>query len=321
VTTRIERKRMFVLAHLSDPHIGPLPRPRLADLASKRMVGYVNWLRGRSRAHRLDTLDALTRDLAAQAHDHTAVTGDLVNIALPAEFATAQAWLDRLGSPADVTFVPGNHDAYVRAALPYWDKHWEAFMQGDEEAARDPQALVARFPFVRRRGSVAFVGLSSAVPTAPLSAAGRLGREQIARAAEILRRLADEGLFRVVLIHHPLRHRWASPHKRLIDAAAFRRALALAGAELVLHGHDHRHALVWLDGPGHPIPVVGIPSASAGPNGRHDEPAGYNLYSIAGGPGAWTCEVISRGFRRGATSVGETGRYTLSIGGAGLARQ
>jgi 3',5'-cyclic AMP phosphodiesterase CpdA len=321
VTTRIERKRMFVLAHLSDPHIGPLPRPRLADLASKRMVGYVNWLRGRSRAHRLDTLDALTRDLAAQAHDHTAVTGDLVNIALPAEFATAQAWLDRLGSPADVTFVPGNHDAYVRAALPYWDKHWEAFMQGDEEAARDPQALVARFPFVRRRGLVAFVGLSSAVPTAPLSAAGRLGREQIARAAEILRRLADEGLFRVVLIHHPLRHRWASPHKRLIDAAAFRRALALAGAELVLHGHDHRHALVWLDGPGHPIPVVGIPSASAGPHGRHDEPAGYNLYSIAGGLGAWTCEVISRGFRRGATSVGETGRYTLSIGGAGLARQ
>ena len=137
MTIRIERKRMFVLAHLSDPHIGPLPRPRLADLASKRMVGYVNWLRGRSRAHRLDTLDALTRALAAQAHDHTAVTGDLVNIALPAEFATAQAWLDRLGNPADVTFVPGNHDAYVRAALPYWDKHWEAFMQGDEEAARD----------------------------------------------------------------------------------------------------------------------------------------------------------------------------------------
>ncbi len=314
MTIRIERKRMFVLAHLSDPHIGPLPRPRLADLASKRMVGYVNWLRGRSRAHRLETLDALTRDLAGQAHDHTAVTGDLVNIALPAEFATAQAWLDRLGSPADVTFVPGNHDAYVRAALPYWDKHWEAFMQGDEEVARDPQALAARFPFVRRRGSVAFVGLSSAVPTPPLSAAGRLGREQIARAAEILRRLADEGLFRIVLIHHPLRHRWASPHKRLVDAAPFRRALAQAGAELVLHGHDHRHALVWLDGPDRPIAAIGIPSASAVANGR-DEPAGYNIYSIDGGPGAWRCEVVSRGFRRGATSVGETGRYTLSPGG------
>jgi 3',5'-cyclic AMP phosphodiesterase CpdA len=304
---------MFVLAHLSDPHIGPLPRPRLADLASKRMVGYVNWLRGRSRAHRLDTLDALTRDLAAQAPDHTAVTGDLVNIALPAEFATAQAWLDRLGSPADVTFVPGNHDAYVRAALPYWDKHWEAFMQSDE-AARDPQVLVARFPFVRRRGSVAFVGLSSAVPTLPLSAAGRLGREQIAHAAEILRRLADEGLFRIVLIHHPLRRKWTSPHKRLIDAAPFRRALAQAGAELVLHGHDHRHALVWLEGPGHAIPAIGIPSASAVPSG-HDEPASYNLYSIDGGPGAWSCEVVARGFHRGDASVGETGRYTLSIGG------
>jgi 3',5'-cyclic AMP phosphodiesterase CpdA len=307
---------MFVLAHLSDPHIGPLPRPRLAELASKRMVGYVNWLRGRSRAHRLETLDALTRDLAAQAHDHTAVTGDLVNIALPAEFATAQAWLDRLGSPADVTFVPGNHDAYVRGALPYWDKHWEAFMQGDAEAARDPSARVARFPFVRRRGPVALIGLSSAVPTAPLSASGRLGHEQIERAADLLRQLRDEGLFRVVLIHHPLRHRWASPHKRLIDARPFRRALAQAGADLVLHGHDHRNALVWLEGPGHPVPVVGIPSASAVPNG-HDEPAGYNLYRIDGGPGRWTCEAVSRGFRRdgtgAATGVAETRRQTLAL--------
>jgi 3',5'-cyclic AMP phosphodiesterase CpdA len=304
---------MFVLAHLSDPHIGPLPRPRLIDLASKRMVGYLNWRRGRSRVHRLDTLDALTHDLAAQAHDHTAVTGDLVNIALPEEFAVAQAWLDRLGSPADVTFVPGNHDAYVRAGLSYWDKHWDAFMRGDEEA-RDPQALVPRFPFVRRRGSVALIGLSSAVPTPPLSAAGRLGRVQIARMVELLRRLAEEGLFRVVLIHHPPRRKWMSPHKRLIDAAPFRRALAQAGAELVLHGHDHRRTIVWLDGPGRPIPAIGIPSASAAPSG-HDEPAGYNLYCIAGSPGRWRCEMASRGFRRDEASIGEIGRHTLSAGG------
>lgn len=305
---------MFVLAHLTDPHIGPLPRPRLIDLASKRLFGYVNWRRGRSRVHRLETLDALTADLAAQPHDHTAVTGDLVNIALPEEFAVAQAWLDRLGSPADVTFVPGNHDAYVRAALAYWDTHWNAFMQGDAEAERDPQARVPRFPFVRRRGSVALVGLSSAIPTPPLSAVGRLGQEQIARVVALLRRLAEEGLFRIVLIHHPPKSEWTSPHKRLIDAAPFRQALAQAGAELVLHGHDHRRALVWLKGPGRPIPAIGLPSASAEAD-KHNDPAGYNLYRIAGGPALWSCEVVSRGFRHGEAGVGEVGRQTLSADG------
>jgi 3',5'-cyclic AMP phosphodiesterase CpdA len=219
---------MYVLTHLSDPHIGPLPQPRFGDLTSKQMVGYLNWRRRRSRVHRLDMLEALTRDLAAQAHDHTAVTGDLVNIALPGEFALAQAWLDQLGAPADVTFVPGNHDAYVRTALPYWDRHWTAFMQGDGEPLGNDDGV--RFPFLRRRGPVGLIGLSTAVPTPPLSAAGRLGEEQIARMAELLRSLAGEGLFRVVLIHHPPRRKWASPHKRLIDTAQFRDAIAQTGS-------------------------------------------------------------------------------------------
>jgi 3',5'-cyclic AMP phosphodiesterase CpdA len=303
---------MFLLAHLSDPHIGPLPRPRLSELASKRLLGYVNWRRRRSAVHRLETLEALTRDLASQPHDHTAVTGDLVNIALPKEFAVARAWLDRLGAATDVTFVPGNHDAYVRSALPYWDKHWRAFMQGDAEAGGETGA--GRFPFVRRRGPAALIGLSSAVPTLPLSAAGRLGREQIDRTAELLRRLGDEGLFRVVLLHHPPQRLRTSPHKQLTDAAPFRHALALAGAELVLHGHDHCHALVWLDGPRSLIPALGVPSASAAPDG-HIRPAGYNLYRIAGDRGAWTCEVVSRGFRPGAVGITEISRQTVSADG------
>ena len=30
---------MFRLAHLSDPHVGPLPRPRLRELVGKRVTG------------------------------------------------------------------------------------------------------------------------------------------------------------------------------------------------------------------------------------------------------------------------------------------
>ena len=107
----------FVLAHLSDPHLGPLPRPGARELASKRLIGYINWRRNRHRIHRRDALDAITRDLRGEQPDHVAVTGDLVNIALPAEFVHARHWLEVLGRPADVSVVPGNHDAYVATAV------------------------------------------------------------------------------------------------------------------------------------------------------------------------------------------------------------
>ena len=109
----------FILAHLSDPHLAPLPQPRFVELFGKRATGFVNWRRKRQAIHRPEVLARIVADLKAQTPDHIAVTGDLVNLALPAEYAPARAWLDALGSPADVTFVPGNHDAYVRAALPH----------------------------------------------------------------------------------------------------------------------------------------------------------------------------------------------------------
>ena len=55
---------MFVLAHLSDPHLGPLPAPRLRELAGKRVFGFINWRRGRRYRHRPEVLDVLTRQAA-----------------------------------------------------------------------------------------------------------------------------------------------------------------------------------------------------------------------------------------------------------------
>ena len=87
--------------------------------------------------------------------------------------------------------------------------------------------------------------------------------------------------------------------------------LARHGAELVLHGHDHEHALFALPGPRGPIPVVGVPSASEAPPGEHD-PAGYNLYRIDGHAGAWRCEAIARGLTRDGGAVVEIGRTVLA---------
>ena len=61
-------------------------------------------------------LAKIVADMKAQAPDHIAVTGDIANIALPAEFTRGRDWLESLGDATDVTFVPGNHDVYVRQA-------------------------------------------------------------------------------------------------------------------------------------------------------------------------------------------------------------
>jgi 3',5'-cyclic AMP phosphodiesterase CpdA len=221
-----------------------------------------------------------------QAPGHIAVTGDLANIALPDEFIRGRSWLARLGAPPEVTVIPGNHDAYVRAAAHEPERCWGDYMRGDDGACG--------FPFVRRRGPLALIGLSTAVPTALFMATGRLGQAQCARLGETLVALGRENVFRIVLIHHPPVSQ-ARRHKLLTDPAQFLRVLGAHGAELVLHGHDHLHMLNWLNGPsGARVPAVGVPSASAAP-GMSKDAAAYNLYAVDGAPGAWRCELISRG--------------------------
>jgi 3',5'-cyclic AMP phosphodiesterase CpdA len=276
----------FLLAHLSDPHLAPLPAPRWSELIGKRVTGYINWQRRRRFIHDPAVLAKIVADLKAQAPGTIAVTGDLSNIALPEEFGRGRAWLASLGAPSDVTVIPGNHDAYVRAAAAEPERHWGDHMRGDDGASG--------FPFVRRRGPLALIGLSSALPTAPFMATGRLGEAQRTRLAETLVALAPEKVFRVVLIHHPPVSQ-AKRHKRLTDAAQFLRVIGTHGAELVLHGHDHLHMINWLDGPNETrVPAVGVPSASAA-WGMSKDAAAYNLYAIDGAPGAWTCEMTSRG--------------------------
>jgi len=291
----------FTLAHLSDPHLAPMPVPRWSELIGKRVTGYLNWQRRRRFIHNPDVLEAIVTDLAAQAADHITVTGDIANIALPGEFTCGRNWLQHLGSAKDVTFVPGNHDVYVPEAAVYAARQWKAYMCDDEG--------VGGFPFLRRRGAIVLIGLSTAVPTAPFLATGWLGAKQLAALSALLNEIRSEKLFRVVLIHHPPVSE-AGRHKRLLDADIFVRVIARYGADLVLHGHDHLHMINWLKGPnGARVPAVGVPSASAA-LGTGEDAAAYNLYDIDGAPGAWRCELISRGITPDGR-LGEQNRFML----------
>ncbi|MFS8037607.1 metallophosphoesterase family protein [Xanthobacter sp. AM11] len=300
---------MYVIAHLSDPHLGPIPEARLSELLGKRFFGMMNWIGARRRNFGASTLGPLMDDLAAQDPDHICVTGDLVNVSLPEEFDTGATFLSSLGAPEKVSVVPGNHDAYVRSAMHYHLERWAPFLAGDDTHPHTP-VDVDSFPFVRRRGDVAVVGVSTAVPTAVFLASGEAGRGQLGRLAALLTELQEEGLFRVVMIHHPPVGERPF-HRDLRDAAAVRAVLARAGAELVIHGHDHRASLGRIPAPGGAIPVVGVPSASAGPEDDRG-PGGYCLYRVSGAHGAWRCEMERRGYAPGSSTVQSLGCEVLS---------
>ncbi|MBR1365363.1 metallophosphoesterase family protein [Bradyrhizobium ottawaense] len=278
----------FTLAHLSDPHLAPLPKPRLTELAGKRVLGYVNWTRNRHKYQRREVLDALVADMKAQAPDHIAVTGDLVNLALEAEFAPARAWLEGVGPPDRVTAIPGNHDAYVRATSHRFGETFAPYLAGDDGGIG--------FPSVRRRGPLALISLSTAVPTLPLMATGTLGRDQLDSLAAMLERLAAEDVFRVLLVHHPLKS--DARQKRMTDSAALLALLKRHGVELILHGHDHIHSTMWFEGPNGNIPALGVPSASALAHGRYPA-AAYNLFRIEKDNAGWRCEQTVRSLGAG----------------------
>jgi 3',5'-cyclic AMP phosphodiesterase CpdA len=286
----------FSLAHISDLHIGPLPPPGLRALMGKRITGYLSWHLKRAKIHRAEVLGVLADDLAAQAPDHIAVTGDLVNIALGGEFIQARDYLAKLGSGDHVTVVPGNHDAYVTFPWARSTGLWNEYMTGHHtgEAQDRPPRDAADFPFVRRLGDIALVGVSTAVPTVPFSAAGELGPRQLERLDAMLAELETAGLFRVILIHHPPFAGGAYKRKSLRDAAAFAAVVARRGCELVLHGHMHISSLGRLATPTGPVPVFGVPSASAVP-GNHKDPSRYHLYRISRqASGGWHLSVLVR---------------------------
>ncbi|MBB5702534.1 3',5'-cyclic AMP phosphodiesterase CpdA [Ochrobactrum daejeonense] len=283
---------MFRLAHISDIHLSPLPRIRYRELASKRITGYINWLRNRKDAMHGTVLDSLVADMLARSPNHIAVTGDLVNLALNLEIDAAHDWLERLGNPHDVSVIPGNHDAYVPGALDKSCGRWEPWMRGD---GIDNKGKRPEFPYMRIRGPVALIGVSSARATAPFMASGDFRSAQAKRLGAMLDDAAKRGLFRVVMIHHPPIRGATPTHKRLFGIRRFQNVIRKHGAELVLHGHTHLITHYEIDGPGGKVPVISVPSASQN-FGGHKPAARYNIFNIdKGGDGNWSCVMEEHG--------------------------
>ena len=303
---------MFRLAHLSDIHLGPLPDVEYHQLVSKRAIGYVNWHRNRRRFLHDSVIDAIVDDMKAAAPDHVAITGDLVNLALDIEIEMARQWLGTIGAPDDVSVVPGNHDAYVPGAFDKICRAWGDYMRGDGAAPpRDRNA----FPYLRVRGDVALIGVSSA-------RAWRSRKKPVAMNGAVARGLGallddagKRGLFRVVMIHHPPLRNAVAAHKRLFGIGRFQKTVAAHGAELILHGHSHLPSTGWFPGAGgRLVPVVGVAAAGQAP-GSAKPAAQYNLFEISGKPGRWEVALSRRGLAGPAIPVSELSSLPLHTTG------
>lgn len=324
-------KAHITIAHLSDVHLAPLSGLWPRHWNFKRFFGLINWRTSRSKVHQRVILDALTRDLKTQNPEHTAITGDLINLGLPAELEAAYNWLEGMGTAHAVSAIPGNHDIYVPMHKDHGVARWQPYMSSNE-AGTD---LIARaydntehitppgpqtepttrptkklttpnqaahcetaFPYCRVLGPIALIGLNSAAPTPLFNATGYLGPKQRAKLAAILDEAARQALARVVLIHHPPLPGQAPKRRALRDADDLQTLLGHHGAELVLHGHNHRDTTTWCEGRHDPIPIIGVASGSAG-RPKHGEPlASYNIIRLTHTPAKVRIDIITRGLKR-----------------------
>jgi 3',5'-cyclic AMP phosphodiesterase CpdA len=273
------------IAHLSDLHVLSLEGAVPFRLFNKRITGYVNLRLKRGSQHKPFAVEAIAREIRRQGVEQVVITGDVTNLALEVEFDRVRhLLLEDLGLPPDrVSMVPGNHDVYTRGAhrTRRFFRYFEACLRSDLPGLAAPE-LGGVFPFVRLRGPVALIGLSTALPRPPLMASGSLGDPQLRALERILAHPEVRARTPVILQHHP----WHNPPSRaktlfegLWDADAEGLALRDVERGLLLHGHLHRRVHRQLRTARGLIDAIGATSASL-VHESEERMAAFNVYEI-----------------------------------------
>ncbi len=294
------------IAHISDLHVLDLAGVPPWRFLNKRLTGWANLKLKRNHTHRSGYVRTIAQEIRAFGADHVIITGDLTNLALETEFAAVRQILEEdLGfDPRDVSIIPGNHDVYTGGAARDGriGAYFADYMRSDADLGAElgAELELGFFPFVRVRGPLVLIGLSSAVPRLPFVAAGTIGGAQRAALDRILKLGALRDKKPVFFAHHPL-HNPPSRVKTALEGLHDAQELGpLMGAGLFLHGHLHKRMDRSLTTEAGVIRAFGATSASL----HHDDPAkmaGFNVYEFdeAGG--------LARGYAR---VLGPAGVFT-----------
>ena len=173
-------------------------------------------------------LDWFARTVASERPDAVICTGDLTMRARRREFEAAGRYLGAL--PVPVTVEPGNHD------LPYFNL-FDRFVRPYGRYG-EVERMVER-PLDLSQATVVPLKTTARAQRRWNWSWGVVGRTSLDRALALLA-AADPEHVKIVACHHPLVNRQGleGPRGTLGGQAALR-ALAEAGADVVLSGHVH----------------------------------------------------------------------------------
>jgi Icc protein len=235
---------MTRIAHLSDLHLLE-DEHRQRDAAGRLRLSFLSFFRRLDQQDRRRRLRTAIEAYKASGAEHLVVTGDLTEDGTQAQFEVlASVFLDSGLDPREVTFTPGNHDAYVDAA---------AFMRA-LAGPLQPFARTSRPGSVLVRDDVVIVPVSTAIKQPIARAAGAISDEQLQHLDVIAASLKDSGRAIVLAQHHqPFAHTVAAVNwvDGLQNHAPMRGLLRRYAQLHVLHGHRHRSSdrPVTEDGP------------------------------------------------------------------------
>lgn len=243
--------KSFTIAHISDIHL-PLESIRFSKLSlfNKRFLSLLSWKKRRLTLQK-KILDLVIDDIAKSNPDLVLISGDLTNLSLPEEFKQAAEWLNNLPF-SNIRIIPGNHDALVKTkwynSSAYWTAWTKAYANED-------------YPMITRSETTAIIAINSAVPTPPFFACGHIDKNQLERLRLALRQTKKEGLFRIVMLHHPPTSGIVTERKALKNRKELQQILIEEGVEMILYGHVHKTITQkFLDTD---TPLLGIASASS----------------------------------------------------------
>lgn len=211
------------IVHLTDPHFGPE-----VNLAQVRAIE--------------DLLPDLEPSL-------TVVSGDLTQRARHGEMIAARAFVRELERTAPVLTIPGNHD------VQWW---WRPFLPFDRGAKYGKYvryfgpvlAPTLSLPDILATSALTSHGLawgSLTLSLRDLGIKGHLPAKEIRRVKEQLSRAGPNQL-KVLVIHHNVMPGEISGRTGLARWKRAQRHLAMAGAEVILCGHDHQESIAQLRG-------------------------------------------------------------------------
>jgi len=302
------------ILHLSDIHIFCPQALTLSKVMNKRLLGLANWYLKRRHNVNYKLLDLLLSSIPSMAPDVICITGDLVHLGQKQEFKTAAGWLSKLESFAPVKLVPGNHDLYVPESGPYLHQYCARFFSVSwEQQSLMEKNRAGMFPQVDILGNLALIGLSSAYTCGLTLATGRLGQKQLETLSSVLDSLAEKGLARIILMHHPPRAGLVKKRKGLLDVNALERLICSKGVELFLFGHAHRRYLHLLKGSSANSLFLSTPSLTCVKNVRAQR-AGFFLVDIQGQGPSYKAEIKSFALAEDESSFVIEERFNCNVG-------